>query len=222
MSKLTAERDQQYIISDYDLEEIGRRGHGRVNAQVHGYWSQDPMTLHIDRDWRWDPTSDDKIRHSWKFTISHSSGGRDTKEVEDDASAATNFALALVHLAGLARSLKGKVAELEAWSLDQRRLDKEAEAAEKAKEQAAIDADPRMGFDAAAGMLIEAGKQCKYLGFKNIMARPRGTSRQVTIFQLRKGRDEKIRYYKAGVMVKQMDVASELAEFAADSYIQQD
>lgn len=79
------------------VEHIGKNGRGRITVKVVGYWSADPITVYIDREFIYNSNP------QWKMTLSHSSGGRDTK-VTDDMTAGTNFANAMLALIDFSRN----------------------------------------------------------------------------------------------------------------------
>ncbi len=127
-----------YEIAQFDLEQIARSGSGRIAVKVEGFWSSDPITMYINRSFYTDESQ-------WKFTISHSSGGRDTNQIECDLVAERFFAEALIALSDLGIELKGKTSEMEAFYQDQRRIDREAEEIRKAELQKQIEADMPLG-----------------------------------------------------------------------------
>lgn len=163
MSKLTAANNQPFMLSERSTAaladpELGATGHVAINVEVQGYWS-DVITAYARRDWRFDRTAADTdgVKHEWKFELSHSSGGRDTGEVADDAEAETNFAHALIWTADLLRSLRGRVADMDAAIARRDAARRAEEAAAKAAKQAAIDADPALGERAARALMALAG-----------------------------------------------------------------
>lgn len=119
-------------------------GNAHVKVRVKGYWSSDVMTMYIRR------TSKllDKDE-SWKFEISHSSGGRDTNEVKSDLEAETNFGQALVALAAYGQYLETLVDQFESAHQAYRAEVTAQAAAERAAKDAALAADPALGEDAA-------------------------------------------------------------------------
>ena len=136
-----------HSITPYDLEEIGRNGHGRISCKIQGYWSSDPITLYIDR-------LGYGSTQGWKVTLSHSSGGRDPKEVASDMEAAINFAEAMRDLAIIGRDLiyiYGDTLEsaYQAELVARRARDE----AEKAALAAKVEADPAMGVVAATDIV---------------------------------------------------------------------
>lgn len=145
----------QYEIKPYDINEIGRNGHGSIRVSVVGYWSGESITAYIDRGY-----SDEK---SWKFKIGHSSGGRDTKEVASDIEASRNFGAAMIALADVLDSLQNSqtMALLEESYQAQRATDRAEHAAERAAKQAEFEADTPLGEEAAKRLvhqLVEKGQ----------------------------------------------------------------
>ena len=139
-----------YTINEYSLEQIGRSGHGRITAKIKGYWSNDPITLYVDRK-GWKPGD-----AQWTLTMSHSSGGREPNEVACDMQASMNFAEAMTQLATIGKcmlSLHGEA--LEKFYQDERAKLKAEFDAENAALQAKVDADVAIGEAAAAGIVAE-------------------------------------------------------------------
>lgn len=101
-----------YGVQPYAINDIGRRGMGHIAVTAEGYWSSDPISIYVNRNWMW--SKDDGDKHAWNITITHSSGGRDTNVVADDADAAENFAQALLLAVAEARKLHTLTDELEA------------------------------------------------------------------------------------------------------------
>ncbi len=95
-----------FEINASNIETSVRSGYARATVKVKGYWSGDSITLYLERG-RFGSKE-------WGISISHSSGGRDTKEVQCDIAAETNFGQALVAIAQYARELKARFPEFEA------------------------------------------------------------------------------------------------------------
>lgn len=91
-----------YTINEYDLKDIARHGFGSISCRVRGYWSSDPISLVVDRNRKY---VDGDMTFSWRISLSHSSGGRDPKVVEQDMDASVNFAAGLVAMATLGKQL---------------------------------------------------------------------------------------------------------------------
>lgn len=154
-----------YIITPFDI--ANNSGYLRAPVKVKGYWSSDAITAYIQRenDWNVDVTN---LTPTWKATISHSSGGRDTAEVEGDLDATLYFAEAMTALALYTKEfLSANTDRLEETFMENRALRiKEYEDAEAAVKKAAaerIASDPQITKDAADALLasVEAGKFVK-------------------------------------------------------------
>ena len=203
-------------IAERSIEDIGRQHGATINVYVHGFWS-DVITIYVRRDWRW--SKDESIEHQWKIEVTHSSGGRDTDMVADDVLAHEYFAMGVMAACLEARRIRSHFTELERFALladEKAQIEREAE---KAAEQAAIDADPAMGEEKAAALLAEAAAKTTRRDEITIVARHRGASRQVTKFYVKQGRDGVNRFFKGGAMAKRIDIIAALATYAADSYI---
>lgn len=148
--------DRPFVVAPINLRELARSGGGYIPVAVWGYWSHDPITIRVSHEFNWQRGADVEECYSWKVTLSHSSGGRDEKAVPDDLEAEANFGAALVYAAAVARSLRGREAEFEAWYAEARAERRAAEAAAEAAKQARIDADPALGEAAAAALLADA------------------------------------------------------------------
>lgn len=217
-----------FEIQAFDLNDIGRRGMGRISCLVNGYWSHDPISLYINREWRWDGTTADN--GTWKVEVSHSSGGRQTdpakeRGVASDLDAATNLGCALIALAALGRQIEARFPELEAAYQAQRELDRAAEAAEAAAKAERIAADPAIGVEGAqrlvemlVGKLQETGNTADQS--RTITARPRGNADQQstrTLFIGRAAFSNKIVCRWNGSPIKRADAVAKLAELSAAS-----
>lgn len=139
-----------FTILPYDLEEIGRSGHGTINCQIKGYWSSSPITLYINRNFY-------GSEQGWKVTISHSSGGREPKEVESDMDAAINFADAMRAMATVGHDLMAPISilQLETFHKLEREVRRAQDEAEKAALAAKVEADPPMGELAAKQIVLQ-------------------------------------------------------------------
>lgn len=129
--------------TNLDINEIGSTGSGRVTCKVHGYWSRDSITLYIHRE----------FNKQWNVTLSHSSGGRDTKEVASDLDAEINFGRALIAMAEFGKTIETHFDEFETLYQAQREADRKEWEAQQAAKQAKIDADTPLGIMAAEVMM---------------------------------------------------------------------
>lgn len=185
-----------YKIAEYDLEQIGRNGMGSIRCKVTGFWSGDSITLHATRD----------FGRGWKFTISNSSGGRDTDEVADDMDAYKNFAAAMDAMCDVGNWLKVNVRAMDAAYEAQREADRDAFAAEKAAAAAAFEADERLG-DVAATLLVD---EMATTG-KSVRAFRRASSWAIEVTVARR---EKTKFYHAGSTISKKELIAKLAEYS--------
>lgn len=186
-----------YKIAEYDLEQIGRNGMGSVRCKVTGFWSGDSITMYANRN----------IGGSdWTFTLSNSSGGRDTDEVADDMDAYKNYAAALDAMCAVGKGLRNDVDKLEAAYQAQRVIDRAEREAEKAAQAAAFEADERLG-DVAATLLVDAmattGNPVR------AFRRADNWAIEVTV-----ARREKTKFYHAGSTISKKDLIAKLAEYS--------
>lgn len=138
-----------YTIQPYDINKIGRSGYGRITAKIQGFWSSDPITLYVERR----TYGDDE---GWRVTLSHSSGGREHKEVVSDMEAGRNFAGAMVALADIGETLIAEHGQaMEVAYQAKREEERLAYEAKKAAEAAAVEADPAIGLAIATGIVAE-------------------------------------------------------------------
>jgi hypothetical protein len=152
-----------FVIAAYDLEQIARSGYGNITCKVVGYWSRDSISLYVRRNFTWAADSG-KGKGEWGFEVSHGSGGRDTKEVPSDLDAAANFGSAIIGMADLGKQLATQIEQLEVWYQDERAALKAQMAAERAAEQARIDADPAIGEQRAKLAIDAAMAACRANG----------------------------------------------------------
>lgn len=107
------------VAEDYTLEAIGRGEQSSISIEVDGYWSRESITVYARANLFGE-------KGTWDFIISHSSGGRDKDEVEDDAQAARNFAEGMILAADIVDELKSKVDVLNKYR-EQMKAEVEAE-----------------------------------------------------------------------------------------------
>jgi len=186
-----------YNIAEYDFERIGRNGMGSINVKVTGFWSGSSLTLYVNRRFS---TKDD---NEWTFSVSTSSGGRDTKEVEDDMVAYKNYSAALAALCDLGTVLKMNDDKLEAAFQAQRAVDRAEREAEKAAHAAAIEADEAMGEVRAAILVEEMALTGAYAHAFN-----RAEDRA---FLVEVARREKTKYYFGGSIMAKKALIAKLA-----------
>ncbi len=88
--------EKTFEIKPFVIE--GNSGYISATVKVKGYWSHDPITAYLRRSW-----DQNKQDNAWELTMSHSSGGREPKEVESDTEASINFGNAMIALSEYAR-----------------------------------------------------------------------------------------------------------------------
>lgn len=204
----TFRNDNDRAAIDLDLEALGRDGRGRITAKVAGYWSTDIMTLYISREYGW---REDSVPE-WKFTMGHSSGGRDEKEVADDLVAEMNFSCAMKQLVEWAQELRGKHAGfLEEAYQRQRAEDKVRRTEEAAAKEAKIAADKPLGENGAKGLVaMLEGKARQQLWAEQIqLVYKRGaeTPQQISA----KCNGGRVTFYSAGYLISRKALVDELA-----------
>lgn len=153
-----------FEIQAFDLNDIGRRGSGCINVLINGYWSADPISLYVQREFRWSTEAGES--GSWKVNVSHSSGGRQTdpaKErcVASDMDAAVNFGAAMIALSAIGRTIEAQFDVLEAAYQAQREIDRAERQREEDAKLAAIAADPAFGIAAALSAIESAIRTVK-------------------------------------------------------------
>jgi hypothetical protein len=179
--------------TDLDVNEIGRSGSGRVSCKVTGYWSSDSITLYIRRE----------FDNRWGVQLSHSSGGRDTKEVASDLDAEINFGRALIAMAEFGKTVETHFEEFETLYQAQREADRKEWEAQKAAKQAEIDADTSLGV-MAAEELMNIALQGKVINvFKRGETKPRPFTASYRA---------KTSYYYCGDRIAKKDALRLLAE----------
>lgn len=121
---MTAQRTIE--VQPFTLHDLVERSYLFVPVSVPGYWSRDPITVSARIEYDFSASSkaaeaagdkslntlEDHAVHTLDVTIAHSSGGRDTDEIADDATAALQFAEGLRQAALVARTLRSQEAEI--------------------------------------------------------------------------------------------------------------
>lgn len=192
-----------YKIAEYDLQAIGRNGMGSIRCKIEGFWSSDQITIYVNRNFGSD----------WTFTLSNSSGGRDSGEIKSDMIAYKNYAAAMEAMCDLGIYLQTErvLHDLEfSYQLEreERRAQREAE---KAAEQAAIDADLPLGEVKAAMLVEEMALTGAYAH-----AFRRGHDVPMLIECVRR---EKTKYYFGGSIMAKKTLITKLAELSSRSRI---
>jgi hypothetical protein len=188
----------RYEITPFNLADIGYNGYGAIRTKVEGYWSQDVITLYIDRRYG---------SKEWTVKLSHSSGGRDTKVVECDMEAEMNFAAALNAVAALGLDIKStNMGMLE--ENYQRRIKDDDERLEKEKAElaAAVANDKEIGIALARYKLDTMGD------FDSLKVFVRGTDK-VRVFSLQ--HHVKKTFFLQGMRISKQEAIEALAKCSA-------
>lgn len=163
------ESQAAYTFNEWDVASIGAYGSGCITCKVHGYWSRDPMTLYVNRErTNWGAArneANEAANYEWRFTMSHSSGGRDTTVVANDLIAEANFGRAMIALADVGYRLQqpDQIAALEAAYQIELKAREERQAALDAELTARIAADPAVGEHRAKALVDAASSMaCLY------------------------------------------------------------
>jgi len=166
-----------YTINEYDLRDIACHGFGSISCRVHGYWSSDSISLVIDRQRSY---VDGILTANWRISLSHSSGGRDSKVVKQDMDASINFAAGLVAMAELGKNLMSDqtVQCMELWYQEKIQEMKAQEAQDKIARLKRYNEDTSYGYYRATD-LVEGWHHHTHYGEK-FRAYQRGTDVIVT------------------------------------------
>jgi hypothetical protein len=202
------------FTKDQTIESLlaeSNSGNLRVCYKVFGYWSRDTITVYVRRGFYGDV--------SWQVSISQSSGGRDTKEVERDSDAIRNYANAMIDAADFSDLIMqnaGKLEEQYQVYVEQMRIREEEE---QRKKQAMIDSDPAMGTLGAEKAVLEVIHYLKKNqgGEKTIRVKQRGQQyfKNFNIKLWEKASFSAPGPYGNTVRVKKQDFIAKLAEQSA-------
>jgi len=200
-----------HVVSGFSIEEIGRSGHGRITAKILGFWSSDSITLYIERQVSWNRDTLKSSEAKWVASMTHSSGGRDPKEVQCDLEAEMNFSTAMRALVSIGRDIINLHSEtLEKEFQAERARFRAIEEERKAKKAAEIAADPAMGFYPAErkiDILARTGTGFAY--------HKRGSDSVMTFSVQRR---EKTRFYVNNMAVSRKGAIMELSMLSARQY----
>ena len=199
--------DCTHVIADYDLAAIGRDGIGRITCAIHGYWSNDPITLYIRRDWRWERGTGSA--HAWAIELSHSSGSRDNDEEPSALRAERNFAHAILALADVGEHiLASHLPSMEDAFQRNRAEERAAAYAARLAKEAAAAADAPLSFDDAQRVMHEIACGRVFVGFeRGVMGEPSTSIK----FTAERGRDGRLRFYdRRGAIVSRSDLLAHL------------
>ena len=187
-----------FEIAPFNLADIGYNGYGSIRTKVRGYWSQDVITLYVERQFG---------SKEWGIRLSHSSGGRETTVVECDMEAEINFAEAIKAVAEIGLDIKNnQIAVLKENYQKRVQDDKEKMAAEKAALDAAIAADKAIGIALARYKLDTMGD------YDTLKAFVRGTDK---VRQFSVSHRIKKTFTLQGMRISKQEAIEELAKCSA-------
>ena len=193
-----------YTIKEFDINTVAETGWGSIDIKVDGYWSGNSITLYLQRNARY---NNDTLSAEWKISISHSSGGRDTKSGISDIDAAINFGKAMIGVAELARDIEtNHIDKLEASYVAYRAEQARIEAEKQAAKEAEVAADPAVG-DIMAKTLISA----LTINRRPILSFHRGNTSRQQNFNIR---GEKATIYLNGNRTSKADAIQILANMS--------
>lgn len=193
-----------FQISPYTIDDLGSR-QTSIRIAVLGYWSADVINVYVRRGWG--------DEGQWEFEISHSSGGRDRKEVCDDDEAEQNFAFGLLEACKIVKDLKSKVADLEAaYQIYKQQLTAEYEAHQAAK-LAKIEADMPIGEHASLVMTALQQEAENNPGVEAVgKFYERGSDKVVKVTAVKLGR---LSFRVDGIVTKRQDAVAKIAKLSA-------
>lgn len=197
----------------FDLNDIGRRDMTSIKYTVNGFWSYDPITVFVTREFK---RQDSEVTFYWKAEVSWSTGGRDTSTVPSSVDAAVNFANAIKDAASIAKYIEGESDILEAIYQAKRAEDKRLEKEQAGREQAAFDADPELGEDGARSVLDAIEKTpCSVVSFRT---RGERKTKEFTVEKTPSGRIT-IRDTWSGFRIAKAEFINKAKSFSTEYYV---
>lgn len=211
---------EQYSYADVDVASLGAFGHFSIPVKVTGYWSSDPLRVHVSRHWE----------GHWDVDLSHSSGGRDTEAQPDGLIAECNFGIALMAAAALGSMIRGSVPVMEQAYQERRAEKRAAQEAEKAAKQDRIEADAPLGTELAKVLVQKCRAVLTSERLVRVNCYKRGDDEPMVLFGVRDagdrirfglgyvdqwGRASLLRTVKASELVQYLADMSERTDVAA-------
>ena len=178
----------QFIRAEYNLDEIARKGTGRIGYKVKGYRDRDTVELTIDRN--------DRYGQLWSISpVKSSYVSRDYEEEKNEIVTAENIVAALQDAITLGREFEQKIDYLEGLFQVADAVRK-AEADRKREEElAAYNADAPVGMKLAKHII-------KQMAFE-IKAKNGGSYDEITIQLASRGKrkvdDLNVRFARSGL-----------------------
>jgi hypothetical protein len=190
-----------FTIDTSAIDIPSSHGSMTFRVKVRGYWSRDSITIYVRRGSYGDT--------NWKIDISHSSGGRDSKEVESDVEAAMYFGEAMIGVAQYAKELESRFPEFEAkyqlYVAELRAFHEQ----ERLERERAVAADPELG-ETAAKQAIE-----NLLTSQVIKTTRRGDNWKIEFYKQIRGN---ISLYMNGVRISKKEAISTLAKMSSKNF----
>ena len=132
-------------LNGRDLDESIGSGFS-FGVKVKGFWSSESINVYINRSILADENSVSGFSSAYKISVSHSSGGRASKEVADDVEAEQYFGEALVGVTKFIREeIQPRLATWERLFQEERAAERAEIEAAKKEQQAKINADQEVG-----------------------------------------------------------------------------
>ena len=117
-----------------------------IGVKVKGFWSSESINVYINRSMFSDENSANDFSSAYKISVSHSSGGRDSKEVADDVEAEQYFGEALIGVTKFIREeIQPRIPAWERMFQEERVAERIAIEEARKEQQAKIDADQEVG-----------------------------------------------------------------------------
>ena len=117
-----------------------------IGVKIKGFWSIESINVYISRSILADENSVSDFSPAYKISVTHSSGGRDRKEVADDVEAEQYFGEALIGVTKFIREeIQPRIPAWERMYQEERAAERAEIEAAKKEQQAKIDADQEVG-----------------------------------------------------------------------------
>lgn len=142
-----------YSYPTINLERFYETGRLSVPIRVKGYWSRESIHLYLDCNKNWL-----EKESTFELNVTHSSGGRDPKEVPSDLVAEFNFAQGLIGAVTLGHMLTALRPQLEEGLLTCLQEESVRRAVEKEQREREIEADLPIGLEGAISMMDAAAE----------------------------------------------------------------
>lgn len=210
-------------VQEVSLEDIAQR-RSALHVWVHGYWGY-VITIYVERKVEWmsslahKPYEEHPVQ--WNVTMTHSSGGRDTKEVPSDIEAEAYFAQGLMAAVQRAREIRASSAELEkhyqqhAAREQARREERDRIAAVEKAERVAK--DQRLGLEGARSLVHSTFSSTNHRVAHTIYAYELGEDAAMHV-TVSAGKDSVVRAFKASKALPKCKLIEMLAVCSVRSH----